>query len=121
MVSKFCRLVADHGRDGILQSILWKELGVSSRDGSRLAIRLEKQGTIQRQKVLDGDRWTYKLTLLRIPADFKSIERCPCITCPYETRCSLTGVLSPLFCSWLMEWTTKEFSEMANFETNEQI
>ncbi|MDG6923114.1 MAG: transcriptional regulator [Nitrososphaerota archaeon] len=107
--SKFYRLVAEHGKDGVLQRILWKELGLSSRDGSRLAIRLENQGIIRRQKILDGDRWTYVLSALRIPANFKSIEQCPCTTCPYESKCAPSGILSPLSCPWIVEWAINEF------------
>ena len=111
LTSEVYRLVAEHGTDGVLQSTLWKELALSSRDGSRLAIRLEKHGMIQRQKVLDGARWTYKLTQLRIPVNIKSIEQLPCTTCPYELKCSLTGLVSPLCCPWIAEWVTKEFRE----------
>jgi hypothetical protein len=34
---KALKLVYDAGEKGILQSELWKELGVSSREGSRMA------------------------------------------------------------------------------------
>ncbi|MDG6997462.1 MAG: transcriptional regulator [Nitrososphaerota archaeon] len=118
MVSRFCRIVTEHGKEGILQNTLSRELGLNSRDGSRLAIRLEKQGIIQRRKFLDGDRWTYMLTSLRIPLNFRSIEQCPCTTCPYESKCALSGVLSPLFCSWITEWVTNEFRGSTNFAAN---
>ncbi|MCL5068024.1 MAG: transcriptional regulator [Thaumarchaeota archaeon] len=111
LTSRVYRFVAEHGKDGVLQSTLWKELVVSSRDGSRLAVRLEKHGMIQRQKILDGTRWTYQLTPLRTPLNIKSIEQSPCTTCPYESRCSLTGVVSPLCCPWIFEWAIKEFRE----------
>jgi hypothetical protein len=61
---------------------------------------------------LDGGRWTYKLTPLRMPVQIKSIEEVPCITCPYEAKCSLTGVVSPLSCPWISEWVVKEFREI---------
>ena len=110
LTSKVYKLVVEHGGDGVLQSELWKDLILTSRDGSRLAIRLERRGMIRREKVLDGGRWTYKLTALRMPVHIQCIEQAPCITCPYETKCSLTGVVSPLSCPWLVEWVTKEYT-----------
>jgi predicted DNA-binding transcriptional regulator len=112
LTSKVYKLVVEHGSDGVLQSELWKELVLTSRDGSRLAIRLERRGMIRREKVLDGGRWTYKLTPLRMPVQIRSIEEAPCLTCPYEAKCSLTGVVSPLSCPWISEWVVKEFREM---------
>lgn len=114
LTSKVYKLVVEHGKNGVLQSELWKDLTLTSRDGSRLAIRLERRGMIRRDKLLDGGRWTYKLTALRMPVHIESIEQAPCITCPYETKCSLTGIVSPLSCPWLVEWVTKEYSEITN-------
>ena len=61
LTSRVYKLVVERGRDGVLQSEIWKELGLTSRDGSRLAIRLERRGLIGRVKVLEEGRWTYKL------------------------------------------------------------
>ncbi len=112
LTSKVYKLVVEHGSNGVLQSELWKELTLTSRDGSRLAIRLERRGMIRREKVLEDGRWTYKLTPLRMPVHIQSIEQAPCITCPYEAKCSLTGVVSPLSCPWICEWVVKEFKEV---------
>jgi hypothetical protein len=56
LTSRVYKLVVERGKDGVLQSEIWKELGLTSRDGSRLAIRLEKRGMIRRVKLLDGVR-----------------------------------------------------------------
>lgn len=109
--SKIRGLVTEGGNEGVLQRDLWKMLGLDSRDCSRLVVRLERRGMIRREKMLDGDRWTYKLTPLQMPANVKSIERCPCTTCPYNSKCSLTGVISPLCCPWITEWVVDEFRE----------
>lgn len=111
VISEVYKCVLDHGVEGVLQSIVWKDLKLSSRDGSRLVIRLEQRGMIRREKILEEGRWTYKLTPLRLPVQIRSIEQAPCITCPYETKCSLTGVVSPLSCPWISEWVVKEFRE----------
>ena len=102
------KLVVERGRDGVLQSEIWKELGLTSRDGSRLAIRLERRGLIGRVKVLEEGRWTYKLTPLRFPTDMASIEKAPCIVCQYESKCSIDGEISPYICPWIGPWVVEE-------------
>lgn len=111
LTSKVYKLVVEHGREGVLQSILWKELDLTSRDGSRLAIRLEKRGMIKRERLLNGGRWTYKLTPLRLPVKISSIEQSPCITCPDESKCDLNGLITPLTCKSLAEWVTQEMKD----------
>ncbi len=108
LTSRVYKLVVERGRDGVLQSEIWKELGLTSRDGSRLAIRLERRGLIGRVKVLEEGRWTYKLTPLRFPTDMASIEKAPCIICQYESKCSVDGEVSPYICPWIGPWVIEE-------------
>ena len=108
LTSRVYKLVVERGRDGVLQSEIWKELGLTSRDGSRLAIRLERRGLIGRVKVLEEGRWTYKLTPLRFPTDMASIEKAPCIICQYESKCSVEGEVSPYVCPWIGPWVIEE-------------
>ncbi len=108
LTSRVYKLVVERGRDGVLQSEIWKELGLTSRDGSRLAIRLERRGLIGRVKVLEEGRWTYKLTPLRFPTDMASIEKAPCIICQYESKCSVDGEISPYICPWVGPWVIEE-------------
>jgi predicted DNA-binding transcriptional regulator len=108
LTSRVYKLVVERGRDGVLQSEIWKELGLTSRDGSRLAIRLERRGLIGRVKVLEDGRWTYKLTPLRFPTDMTSIEKAPCIVCQYEPKCSIEGEISPYVCPWIGPWVVQE-------------
>jgi len=108
LTSRVYKLVVERGRDGVLQSEIWKELGLTSRDGSRLAIRLERRGLIGRVKVLEEGRWTYKLTPLRFPTDMTSIEKAPCIVCQFESKCSIDGQISPYICPWIGPWVIDE-------------
>ncbi len=108
LTSRVYKLVVERGREGVLQSEIWKELGLTSRDGSRLAIRLERRGLIGRVKVLEEGRWTYKLTPLRFPTDMTSIERAPCVVCQYESKCSIDGEISPYICPWIGPWVVEE-------------
>jgi predicted DNA-binding transcriptional regulator len=108
LTSRVYKLVVERGRDGVLQSEIWKELELTSRDGSRLAIRLERRGLIGRVKVLEEGRWTYKLTPLRFPTDMTSIEKAPCIVCQYESKCNVDGEVSPYVCPWIGPWVIEE-------------
>ncbi len=100
--------VVEHGESGVLQSSLWKELDLSSRDGSRLAIRLERRGMIKRERMLDAGRWTYILTPARMPAKVESIEQIPCLTCQSEDRCSSTGTVTPRDCNLIENWAINQ-------------
>ncbi len=109
LTSQVYKLVLERGKDGVLQSEVWKELGLSSRDGSRLAIRLERRGLIGRVKTLEEGRWTYKLRPLRFPTDMASIEKAPCITSPYESGCITNGEIDPLVCPSIGPWVIQEY------------
>ncbi len=114
LTSRVYKLVVERGKDGVLQSEIWKELGLTSRDGSRLAIRLERRGLIGRVKVLEEGRWTYKLTPLRFPTDMASIEKAPCVVCQYEAKCSVDGEISPYICPWIGPWAMDEMKRLGN-------
>ena len=46
---------------GVLQSDLWRKLGASSREGSRIALKLENKGLIRRERELRSGSWTYNV------------------------------------------------------------
>ncbi|HEX9678058.1 transcriptional regulator [Nitrososphaera sp.] len=104
LTGKVFRTIISNGKDGILQSELWKELDLTSRDGSRVAIRLERRSLIRREKMLENGRWTYKLFATKLPIDTASVENAPCLTCPVEHMCSLDGSYSPITCTLIETW-----------------
>ena len=108
MCNRVCEIIAGYESDGILQSQLWKKFKLSSRDGSRLALKLERMGMITREKILEKERWTYKLIIKKTPISTKSIEGSPCLTCPVEAKCSLDGEVSPKTCQWIEDWVMIE-------------
>ena len=108
MCNRVCEIIAGYENQGTLQSELWKKLKLSSRDGSRLALKLERMGMITREKILEKERWTYKLIIKKIPISTKSIEGGPCLTCPVETKCSIDGEISPRTCQWIEDWVMIE-------------
>ena len=102
---KALHLIANTGNQGVLQSEMWRGLEGSSREGSRISIKLEKKGLILRERELFGGRWTYRLYLKRQPASINSIIDCPCLMCPDDPRCGVWSTLSPNQCEKLTEWT----------------
>lgn len=109
VTGKSFKIIIDNGKDGILQSKLWKELDLSSRDGSRVAIRLEKRSLIKRQKILQNGRWTYKLFAIKLPAGTQCIDQVPCLTCPVEHMCSVDAPYSPNNCNLIEDWILFSF------------
>jgi len=103
-------LVAKRGDNGMFQSELWKKIKLSSRDGSRLALKLERQHLVKREKILENGRWTYKLKIAHVPVTTQSIESAPCLICPVESKCTLEGEISPRTCPLIEQWVLTELS-----------
>lgn len=101
---KAFQFVVNTGYEGVLQSELWRKLGASSREGSRIAIKLEDKGLIRRERELKSGRWTYRLFPKRLPASIESIADCPCLMCPDNPRCDPTTAVSPKNCERLTDW-----------------
>ncbi len=104
LTNKVCDILVERESDGMSQSELWKKLKLTSRNGSRLSLKLERMGIIIREKILEKDRWTYKLILKKTPISVQSIENAPCLICPVEQKCSFDGEVSPLTCQYIEAW-----------------
>jgi len=111
LTNKVCDILAERELDGMFQSELWKKLKLTSRDGSRLALKLERMGIITREKILEKGRWTYKLILKKTPISTQSIENAPCLVCPVEQKCSLEGEISPRNCQFIEDWVIAEMKK----------
>jgi hypothetical protein len=101
---KALQFVMNTGFEGVLQSELWRNLGASSREGSRISIKLENKGLIRRTKELCDGRWTYRLYPKRLPASIESISDCPCLMCQDNPRCDPSSTISPKNCERLTDW-----------------
>jgi DNA-binding MarR family transcriptional regulator len=108
LTARVCDILAEKESEGMFQSELWKKLKLTSRDGSRLALKLERMGTIYREKLLEKGRWTYKLILKKTPISTLSIENAPCLVCKVEQKCSLEGEISPRTCQLIEDWVIAE-------------
>jgi hypothetical protein len=103
------------GFDGILQSDLWRKLGASSREGSRIALKLEEKKLIRREKELRDGRWTYRLYPKRLPAKIDSIADVPCLLCQDNPRCDPSSTISPQNCDKLTDWLLSTSKNEAGF------
>jgi len=111
LTNKVCDILAEKESDGMFQGELWKKLKLTNQIGSRLALKLERMGTITREKLLENNRWTYKLILKKTPISTQSIENAPCLVCPVEQKCSLDGEISPRNCQFIEDWVIAELKK----------
>ena len=111
LTNKVCDILAEKESDGMFQGELWKKLKLTNQIGSRLALKLERMGTITREKLLESNRWTYKLILKKTPISTESIVNAPCLVCPVEQKCSLEGEISPTNCQFIEDWVIAELKK----------
>jgi len=105
---KALKLLLKYEDKGLLQSELWHKLGVTSRDGSRIAIKLEKRGLIKRVKEFANDRWTRRLVPLVKPLDVSVLKGSPCPSCQYNNNCGADQTYSPTNCVLIENWLLSE-------------
>lgn len=98
------KLIIDKGTDGILQSAMWRKLKASSREGSRICLRLEAKNLIKRERELSKGRWTYRIFFKKRLIAIDSLLKIPCMFCDYIYRCEQDGAISPTNCVPLTEW-----------------
>jgi hypothetical protein len=106
LAGKSLKIITNNGRDGIIQSKLWKELDLNSREGSRVAITLEKRSLIKRVKFFENGHWSYRLLPSKLPVSMDCIESAPCLSCPVEHMCSVDSLYSPHSCRLVEDWIT---------------
>jgi hypothetical protein len=103
------RWIIEKGEAGILQLDLWKKLDATSREGSRIALKLEAKKIIRRERELAKGRWTYRLFIKKKPVDVGSILDVPCFLCEDSDRCENGGEISPNTCDKLSRWLLSSF------------
>ncbi len=101
---KALHVIFNNGQAVVLLSELWRELDATSREGSRIALKLETKGLILREKELFEGRWTYRLFPKIKPASLDSIIDSPCLMCPNDARCGAWSTISPNYCLRLTAW-----------------
>jgi len=105
------KLLLEHESSGVLQSDLWHMLDVTSREGSRIAIKLENKGMVKRVKEFANDRWTRRLVPLVRRIEVGALKGCPCPACEHNDSCRSTGTATPATCATLESWILESSSE----------
>jgi len=112
-------LIKNSGDNGILQSDLWRRLGLDSREGSRLVLRLAKKGLIKREQVVVNGRRTYKIRYttppsleLRLLVGLDDVMDIPCFTCPYLNQCAPGNFNDPRTCPILQRWLERRLAAL---------
>lgn len=111
------KMVLESNITGVLQSDLWKRLGTSSREASRIVTRLEGLNIISKKKELYKGRWTYRLFYQNVfekiseknPEEKSSIEILEkqvvtCFRCDDLERCGVGHETSPVYCRKLTDY-----------------
>ncbi|RLI04334.1 transcriptional regulator [Candidatus Bathyarchaeota archaeon] len=115
---KVLQIIKESGAEGILQSQLWKRINATSREGSRVSLKLEKAGLIERKRELHEGKWTYKLIAKKKVVNIDSIINLPCIFCPDQPKCGTGSAISPTSCPKLSKWIEREtFNHTGHGET----
>ena len=96
---------------GVLQSALWKELGVDSRKCSRLVKKLLDEGRVERIEYRKDGIKTYVLRAAKTPPEpnllLAGAELIPCVAC--ELECKVEEC--PLLMDWMYQLAIEEFNE----------
>lgn len=98
------KLIKAAGDAGMLQRDMWRALEATSREGSRISLRLEEQQLITRERELANGRWTHRIFINQRPVLLDSIIDVPCMMCDDIQRCEVGGGISALECNVLTQW-----------------
>lgn len=97
--------------DGVVQSELWKELGVDSRKCSRLVKKLLDDGRVERIEYRRDGIKSYLLRAAKTPPDLDLLlagdDLIPCIACDLECMVEECPTLK----DWMYQLAIEEFSE----------
>ena len=104
------KLILDKGADGILQRDMWRELRATSREGSRISLRLEANKLIKRERELSKGRWTYRIYINKRPIEINSILEVPSIICENIQNCEMGGEISASTCDILTQWPLTHYT-----------
>ena len=98
------KLILAQGDEGILQRYMWRALGATSREGSRIALKLEANNLITRKQELAKRRWTFRLFINIRQVDIDSLLDVPCMFCEDIENCEVGRDISASTCDTLTNW-----------------
>ena len=93
---------------GVVQSLLWKMLGIDNREGTKAVLNLVRKGLIKREPIVFRGRRTYRLIYsprtigrIKIVVSLNPVMSIPCFTCKELHRCGSGGYFNPQRCIML--------------------
>jgi len=106
---------------GVLQSELWKELGVDRRKCSRLVRKLLDDGRVERIEYRRDGIKTFVIRAVQLPPDpnllLAGTELIPCIAC--ELECVVEEC--PHLMDWMYTLAIEEFEEVPPDEEGNRV
>lgn len=110
------KLILDQGDEDNLQRDMWRALDATSREGSRIALKLEEQQLITRERALANGRWTHRIFINMRQVELDSIIDVPCMMCENIQLCEVGGGITASQCEVLTEWliSGSQATEQAN-------
>jgi hypothetical protein len=98
------KLIFNKGSEGILQTDMWRALRVTSREGSRISLKLEAKNLITRERELANRRWTFRLFINIRRINIDSLLDVPCFFCEDIENCEVGRGISSSTCEKLTSW-----------------
>ncbi len=102
------RIIKESGDKGILQAELRRILGIDSREGSRLILRLLRKGVIRRKEEMYNGRKTFRIYYVETVQTEGRLKvrpgialHIPCFTCPFLDTCGEGSIYNPERCPYL--------------------
>ena len=110
-------LIERAGKQGVLQSELWKRLGINSREGSRVVAKLQRRGLIRREPTVFHGKRTFRIISVkreppRVTVAIESVKGIPCFSCPDIERCGIGQPISPVTCPKLNKYLMEEAEKL---------
>jgi hypothetical protein len=97
--------------EGVIQSELWRILGIDSREGSKIVARLIRRGLLIREAIVHKGKKTYKLYYsnsvkapVSISINLNPVIEVPCFSCRQINRCGIGGYYDPTKCPLLTRY-----------------
>jgi len=106
IAAKAMELIKAAGEKGIVQSELWKKLGIDSKRGSRLVQHFLMENRITRRSVVVGGRKTFLILPVMRVVDIVKFEPMAEIPCFYCTDLEVCGryMVNPIDCLMINDW-----------------
>ena len=110
------KLILDKGDEGILQRDMWRALDATSREGSRIALRLEAKNLIKRERELSNGRWTNRIYITMRRVNIDSLIDVPCMICEDIQNCEVGRGISAAKCEMLTQWLLSPSDDISSLQ-----